>query len=206
MDDQHLQPLISTTCLTLAAVLAELPPSGWDTASLCDGWRVREVVAHVTMPVHYSEAEFMAELQADGFDFTKLSNRLAARDSRRPTDDLVASLRSTQLHEWTPPGGGHRGALNHVVIHSLDVTVPLAVPVAASPDALRAVLDDLTSGGASSHFGTDLGGRRLVASDLEWEFGSGRELRGTASELALHVCGRRLPAGRLEGDPLARVS
>ncbi len=165
MDDEPLQPLIAATYIALADRLALLPPAGWDTPSLCELWRVREVVAHVTMPVHYTEAEFTAELQADGFDFTKLSNRLAARDATRSTDDLAASLRSEQLHAWTPPGGGRRGALNHVVIHSLDITVPLGAPPAASSDAVRAALDDLTRGGAHGHFGTEISGRRLVATD-----------------------------------------
>ena len=45
---------------------------------------------------------------------------------------------------WTPPGGGYHGALNHVVIHGLDITVPLREPRRASDTAIRYVLDDLT--------------------------------------------------------------
>jgi len=35
----------------------------WDTPSLCAGWRVREVVAHMTMAARYPEDELMAELR-----------------------------------------------------------------------------------------------------------------------------------------------
>ena len=38
----------------LAAVLSSLPVQAWDAATLCAGWRVRELVAHVTMPFRYS--------------------------------------------------------------------------------------------------------------------------------------------------------
>lgn len=31
-------------------LLADLDEAGWDHPSLCAGWRVREVVAHMTMP------------------------------------------------------------------------------------------------------------------------------------------------------------
>ena len=34
----------------LADALAPLDDAAWDTPSLCAGWRVREVVAHMTMP------------------------------------------------------------------------------------------------------------------------------------------------------------
>jgi uncharacterized protein (TIGR03083 family) len=38
----------------LAEVLMDLPAERWDEATLCAGWRVREVVAHMTMPYRYS--------------------------------------------------------------------------------------------------------------------------------------------------------
>jgi uncharacterized protein (TIGR03083 family) len=31
-------------------ILEALPPQDWNTPSLCTGWRIREVVAHMTMP------------------------------------------------------------------------------------------------------------------------------------------------------------
>jgi uncharacterized protein (TIGR03083 family) len=203
-DDDALAPVVETTYSALADVLDRLPASGWDTPSLCEGWRVREVVAHLTMPARYDEESFMAELRADGFDFTKLSNRIASRDAAVPAEELVANLRSDVLHRWTPPGGGYHGALNHVVIHGLDVTVPLGQPRTASDHALRVVLDDLTAGGGHEHFGVAIEGRTLRATDLDWSHGSGPELTGTAEDLALAMCGRTVPPGRLHGDPLAR--
>ncbi len=55
--------------------------------ALC-GWRVREVIAHLTMAARYPEQEFMAELQRCGFDFTRLSNEIASRDAGLPTASL----------------------------------------------------------------------------------------------------------------------
>ena len=135
--DDELQPAVAAEYLALADLLGAASGAEWETASLCDGWRVREVVAHMTMPARYSEEEFMAELRQCDFDFGRLSNRIAARDAELPTEQLAASLRAGVLHHWTPPGGGYHGALNHVVIHGLDVTVPLGVP-RRSPDAPRA--------------------------------------------------------------------
>ena len=201
-DGARLQPAVAAEFTSLAELLAAASAAQWDTPSLCEGWRVREVVAHMTMAARYSEAEFMTELRRCDFDFTSLSNEVAGRDASLPADELVASLRSDVMQRWTPPGGGYHGALNHVVIHGLDVTVPLGVPRRSPDETIRVVLDDLARGGGHAHFAIVINGRRLEASDLGWSHGSGPVLRGAAGDLALAMCGRAVPAGRLEGEPL----
>ena len=116
-DDAELQPVIAAEFLALADLLDSSSEPDWDTPSLCDGWRVREVIAHLTMAARYSEEEFMAELRECEFDFSRLSNKIATRDAELPAGDLVANLRADVMHHWTPPGGGYHGALSHVVIH-----------------------------------------------------------------------------------------
>jgi uncharacterized protein (TIGR03083 family) len=202
--DAHLQPAVAAEFASLADLLAVASDAQWDTASMCEGWRVREVVAHMTMAARYSEEEFMTQLRRCELDFTRLSNEVAGRDAGLPTDELVASLRSGIMQRWTPPGGGYHGALNHVVIHGLDVTVPLGASRCSPDETIRVVLDDLTAGGGHAHFGVVIKGRRLQASDLDWTHGSGPVLRGAAEDLALALCGRAVPAGRLQGEPLPR--
>jgi uncharacterized protein (TIGR03083 family) len=205
MDGADLQPAVAAEYASLADLLAAASGAQWDAWSLCEAWRVREVVAHLTMAARYPEQEFMAELQRHDFDFTKLSNAIASRDGQLPADQLVACLRSEVMAHWTPPGGGYHGALNHVVIHGLDVTVPLGVSRVSPDETIRVVLDDLTSGGGHAHFGMAVAGRCLQASDLDWSYGSGAALRGAAGDLAAALCGRTLPAGRLDGEPLHRA-
>jgi uncharacterized protein (TIGR03083 family) len=203
-DDAHLQPAVAAELTSLADLLASASAAQWDTASLCAGWRVREVVAHMSMAARYSNEQFMAELQRCGFDFTRLSNGVAARDARLPTDELIGNLRSAVMQHWAPPGGGYRGALNHAVIHGLDVTVPLGLPRLSSDETIRIILDDLASRDGSVRFGIDLAGRQLQATDLDWSFGQGPVLRGPAADLALVICGRSVPPGRLDGAPLVK--
>lgn len=194
-----LEAAVVAEFLALAELLDELGEDGWDTPSLCAGWRVREVAAHLSMPVRYSPEAFHAELRECGGDFTRLSNRVASRDAALPTDVLVANLRDEVMHRWVPPGGGPMGALNHVVIHGLDVTVPLDQSRRPPEGTILAVLDDLTEGGTHAHFGVALGGLGLRATDMEWSFGSGTPITGPAADLALLLCGRTLPDGRVKG-------
>ncbi|HEY6428198.1 MAG TPA: maleylpyruvate isomerase family mycothiol-dependent enzyme [Acidimicrobiales bacterium] len=201
--DEHLQPMVAAEYLALADVLASASDADWSTPSLCEGWRVREVIAHLTMPARYDEEAFLAELRARNFDFPRLSNEIAARDAQLPAEQLVANLRSNTLHSWAPPGGGYHGALNHVVIHGLDVTVPLGLQRLPADEPMRVVLGDLTKGELHSQFGTSIDGRTLEATDLDWSHGSGPPLRASAGDLALLLCGRTIGPGRFEGEPLA---
>jgi uncharacterized protein (TIGR03083 family) len=196
--DSDLQAAMTAEFLSLADLLDTVAAAGWDTPSLCAGWRVREVVAHMTMPVRYSEEQFMAELRNCEGDFTRLSNAVATRDGALPPGTLVGNLRDETMHHWAPPGGGYMGALNHVVIHGLDITVPLGTSRSSTAENLRVVLEDLTSGGTHAHFGFDLSGLSLRATDMDWSFGSGTQVSGAAADLALFLCGRELPAGRIE--------
>jgi len=148
------------------------------------------VVAHMTMAARYSEPEFMAELGRCDFDFGRLSNKIASQDAELPTAELVANLGSEVMRNWTPPGGGWHGALSHVVIHGLDVTVPLGVPRRSPGDTVRVILEDLTEGGGHNPFGIDVAGLSLQATDIDWSYGSGPPLRGPAEDLVLVLSGR----------------
>ena len=188
--DAELRSMVAGELARLADLLEGLPDARWDTWSLCRGWRVREVIAHMTMPARHTEEEFAAELRAHEFDFTRLSDHVAARDADLPTTSLIGALRSERMREWIPPGGGRRGALNHAVIHGLDAAVPLGLRRHVADAAMRVVLDDLTRGGVHEYFGTDIDGHRLEATDLDWSYGKGTPLCGTAEDLALTLCGR----------------
>jgi hypothetical protein len=55
-------------------------------------------------------------------------------------------------------------------------------------------------------FGVNLEGIQLRADDLDWTFGSGTPLSGTAQDLLLVLCGRTSPSGHLRGEPAQRFT
>jgi len=183
----------------LAEVLASLPPESWDSPTLCTGWRVRDVVAHITMPFRYRPPRFMFEMIRSRGNFNRMADRCARRDAAAPAADLTAALRDNAEHPWKPPGGGLGGALTHDVIHGLDITVALGIDRTVPAGRLAIVLDGITAARSLEFFGASLSGIQLRANDTDWSFGSGTPVTGAAQDLALVVCGRRLPAGRLDG-------
>ncbi len=189
------QSWVAPTFDGLADLLAAAPAGTWNAPSLCQGWQIRHVVAHVTMPVRLTPEQFGAEMSAAGGNFTVLSDTVAARDASLPVGDHLAALRSPLLHAWQPPGGGAAGALSHAVIHSLDVTVGLDRPAVAPGEAVVAVLDQLTAA-EGALFGVDLTGVRLEASDSGWSWGSGDVVRADGGRLLALLSGRTLLDGR----------
>lgn len=173
----------------LAALFEELSPRQWTSRSLCEGWRTREVLAHMTMPFRLSGPGFLFGMVRAGFRF----NRFADRDARATAaklDDrrLTALYRANIEHPWRPPGGGPAAALGHEVIHGLDITEALGLP---GPPAERIGL--VLSGGGPrnlAYFGVDLTGRSLRASDADYSVGEGEPLRLPARRLLLVVTGR----------------
>jgi uncharacterized protein (TIGR03083 family) len=190
----------------LAGVLAGLPAESWDFPTLCAGWRVREVVAHITMPFRYRPPRFALEMIRSRGNFNRMADRCARRDGTAPPGQLAAALRDNESNPWKPPGGGYQGALTHDVIHGLDITVALGLGRRVPPERLGIVLAGITAAKSLRFFGTDLDGIELRADDLDWSLGSGTPVSGAAQDLALLVCGRKLPPGHLRGEPSARFT
>jgi uncharacterized protein (TIGR03083 family) len=201
-----LSDAIAEEYLALAELLTSSPVEVWDAPSLCEGWRTREVVAHVTMPARYSTDEFMAQLEAAGGDFTRLSNVVAARDGALPVARLLDDLSSPALHAWQPPGVGAEAALTHCVIHALDVIEAVPLDRRVPEPRVRAVLDLLSAPDSPNPFGVELSGVRLQADDMDWSLGTGDLVSGAGQALVLVLSARTVPQGRLDGPAAARFS
>ncbi|GAA3146976.1 uncharacterized protein (TIGR03083 family) [Kribbella aluminosa] len=177
----------------LAELLAGLTEADWDKPTLCAGWRVREVVAHITMAYRIPMPRFLAGMVRAGGNFNRYADRQARQDASTLTSaELVDCLKQNVNNPWKPPGGGYEGALSHDVIHGLDMTVALGIDRQVPPDRLRRILDAMKPR-QLKYFGVDLTGVQLQATDLDWTYGAGEPLTGTAQDLLLLVSGRTFP-------------
>jgi uncharacterized protein (TIGR03083 family) len=184
----QIRAMVAAERRELADVLDGLSEQEWDTPSLCTGWRVREVVAHMTAPFRSGTADY--ELGTTVAEINAAADRLARREAAELTSaQLVAALRDNAEHPWEPLGDP-AGALTHDVVHGLDATEPLGTGRRVPTERLAVVLAALTPERAA-FFGTDLTGIRLVATDLDWTHGDGEDYRAPAQELLLFLCGRR---------------
>ncbi|MEV6578165.1 maleylpyruvate isomerase family mycothiol-dependent enzyme [Streptomyces sp. NPDC051582] len=188
----------------LADLLDSLPAEKWDAPTLCGGWRVREVAAHMTMGFRYSLPKMALELVKARGRIHRMTDVCARRDAAAHSPrELAALLRDNARHPWTPPVGGAAAALGHDVVHGLDITVALGLDRRVPEDRLRILLAGIDTR-TLRFFRADLDGVELRATDLDWSFGTGAPVLGTAQDLLLLAYGRKLPPGRTQAHSSCR--
>jgi uncharacterized protein (TIGR03083 family) len=189
-----------------ADLLDTLSPQQWGEPSLCAGWTVRDVVAHV---VSYEG------LGATGLAKRFLQGRLlpdrvnaaglAASRARTP-EELVRVLREHVVPSGLTAGFGGRIALTDGLIHQQDTRRPLGLPREVPVDRLRVALPfALTAPTVRGIW--NVRGVRVIATDVDWSSGRGPEARGSGEAVLMAVAGRRGAARDLTGpgaDTLAR--
>ena len=177
--------------------LAGLDDAAWQAPSLCEGWTVRDVCAHLLMPYELGLGSFLVGLVRARFNFDKLADRWARTDQRTGAE-LTRSLAKTTAAGFAVPGAGELAPLAHLAIHAGDARRPLGLAGRISPEAGSRVLNDLTSGKHS--VGDDLLiGLRFQATDADWSLGEGPEVSGDVATLLSALNGRGAAADDLTG-------
>jgi uncharacterized protein (TIGR03083 family) len=169
-------------------------PEQWDVPSLAEGWRVREVVAHLTMPFAVGMPGLVIGLLRHRGSFDRFADRWARDATAVEPAEHVAALRANAAARFTPPGMGPEAPLTDLVVHGLDVRIPLGLPATdLDHDALAATLRFLATRSAR-HFGVPADAfatRRLEATDVDWSHGTGPTERAPATDLIAHLCRAR---------------
>jgi uncharacterized protein (TIGR03083 family) len=186
----------------VADMAAGLSPEQLATPSLCPQWTVRDVVAHLLMPLETRLPQVLRAMVGARGDFDRANVVLTARTADRPYEEIVAGLRARAASRFTPPGLGPMAPLTDLLVHGLDIRRPLGITRAVPEQRLRAALDFLVTPRAARGFVGKgrLDGVRLEATDLDWAWGEGAAARGTAEDLLLAATGRAAGAEALGGE------
>ncbi|MFI5908523.1 maleylpyruvate isomerase family mycothiol-dependent enzyme [Dactylosporangium sp. NPDC051541] len=190
----------------LADLLDGLSATEWERPSLCAGWRVRDVAAHVALAPQPPGAWAMAvDAARAGGRFHKLNHDVSVRHARRPVADLVDELRRHADSRRLPIVTNYRNILFDVLVHAQDIAVPLGRPLPMPAGAASAAASRVWSMGWPFWARRRLRGVRLVATDADWAAGDGPEVTGPIDALLLFMTGRAAARPRLTGAGLARV-
>jgi uncharacterized protein (TIGR03083 family) len=187
----------------LADLLDTLTPELWDAPTLCEGWRVRDVTAHLVEAATMSKAEMLGAALKTGFRINTMLDREARRLGASPPAQLVGTLREIAGSHNLPPGTKPVHLFADLVIHTQDIRRPLGKPREIPPERLRTVLDVEATGFGSKK---RVRGLRLRATDVDWSAGSGPEVSGPAEALIMAVGGRPAALADLAGDGLPTLA
>jgi uncharacterized protein (TIGR03083 family) len=187
--------------------LAALTPEQLARPSLCAGWTVHDVGAHLTTFLRFGQAKLYAGIAATAGDIDRINLALTRWAARRPTSDVVRVLRRHARSRTTIPRSGYDPILADLVLHDFDVRLPLGLERAVPEERLRVAFGHLTARPTPGFtMGGRLAGLRVEATDTGWRAGSGPVVRGDAVSVLLAISGRDTAPGTLDGDgvPLLR--
>lgn len=192
---------------SLAALLSGLSPEQWESPSLCERWRVRDVAAHVAMtpagaPTTWQILTGVARARGDLWRFG--CDVAVAWGDARSCDEIVAILDEQAASRSMPVVTNAQNILLDVLVHGQDIAVPLGLDRPVPTDAGLAAFDRIWSMGWPFHARRRLAGVTLVATDAELVAGDGPEVSGRLADLLLLATGRSGAArARLRGPGVA---
>jgi uncharacterized protein (TIGR03083 family) len=199
--------VIEAQRLELADLLESLSAKDWETPSLCVGWRIRDVAAHVAMA---PQVPGIGSMVADGLrargNFDRLNHDVAVRHAQRPTTRIVEELREHAGSRRLPVVTNYKNVIFDVMVHAQDVALPLARQIQMPPEAARAGATRVWTMGWPFWARRRLRGFRFTATDVEWAVGAGDEVRGPIDALLLLLTGRPAALARLDGDGTTRLT
>lgn len=173
----------------LADFLATLTPEQWESDSLCDGWRVRDVVAHVFGYEDLGLLGLAGRLVSGRLKLERVNAVGVAKDANRTTDHLIRHARDHLEPRGLTAMFGGRIALTDALIHHQDIRRPLGVVRDIPAERLRRALDfALTAPPLRAR--KRVRGLELVATDIGWRSGEGPEVEGPAEAVLMAIAGR----------------
>jgi uncharacterized protein (TIGR03083 family) len=203
-NDTETWAMIHAERKALAATLEELTPEQWDSPSLCAGWTVGLLAAHVLAGAEQTPGRFLGGMVTTGFRFNALMERDARSRAHLPRQQLVDRLRQRTTTTNHPPAPV-MAMLGEVVVHGEDIRRPVGLPGAVADDAANACLQMYTRASFPVGGKKRIGGLRLVATDTGWSYGAGAEVSGPALSLLLAMTGRAAGLDELSGDGAAEL-
>ncbi len=185
-----------------ATLIDSLDDAQLATPSLCRGWDVKTVAAHVVSTVLDGTPGFLRMAVRCG-SLSRGIDVLARRRAQAPIAEIVATLREHAKQPITSPVFGPRGPLADILVHTGDVR--MALGLVFDPDAAHAVsaMDFVTSGWPIGFMPLGrLRGIRLSANDVPRSWRNGVEINGPVAALLMGVCGRTAALLALDGPGL----
>jgi uncharacterized protein (TIGR03083 family) len=172
----------------MADFLESLPAEDWQKPSLCSGWTVRDVGAHLTFAQTPARDLVRPALRA-GFRYDVIVRDTAIR-SPLTHEEIVAKLRSFLGSRRRVSFITDLEPLIDILVHNQDISRPLGVHHPIPADAAAAAADRVLGTPAPIRRWKPPRNVRLVATDTDWAFGNGREVHATMDTHLLTLTGR----------------
>ena len=200
-------PLVHAERAALVADLEGLDEQQWRTPSLCEGWTIHDVAAHLVgnaSPVRIPG--LLAAIVRARFSFDRMNQQDVERERGDGPAYTLRRLREVAGLTAAPPFVPLVVRLVEEVVHGEDVRRPLGIrrsyPLEAVVPALEHQVRTTEAIGGGRERAAAV---RLRATDADVALGDGPEVSGPAVSLLLAVSGRAAARDDLSGPGLATL-
>ncbi len=198
MDRDEVWRTIDQQRSELADLMETFTEAEWETPSLCDGWRVREVAAHLTLAHTTLRQGLGPAIRARG-GFNRMIYQTAMRQAELPVEDYPVLLRAMVGSRRTAPFISDLEPMLDQLVHGQDMVVPLGRTREMPPEAAATSAQRAWSMGFPFGAKKRLRGFTLAATDHPWTMGDGPLVEGPIRALLMLVTGRDVVLPELSG-------
>jgi uncharacterized protein (TIGR03083 family) len=189
-----------------SAFLHTLSPADWERPSLCEGWRVRDVVGHILYGQELKLWTLPWKLARFGFSSDRSGRHYSIqRAEGRPPEELLDAFDDRDPWAGTsrvfPP---HMNLLDRLVHHQ-DIRRALERPRDVPIERTAPLLPFLPKLGTVFRSKQRMRGLRVETTDAGWTWGDVRAplVRGPAEAIVMATLGRGQALGDCDGDGVA---
>ncbi|GAA1862235.1 maleylpyruvate isomerase family mycothiol-dependent enzyme [Asanoa iriomotensis] len=198
MDRDELWRVIDAQRGALTDQLEELSDDEWRHPSLCAGWTVRDVAAHLTLQ-HLRVGRALRDVARARGNVDRAVRDAAVAKAALPTATLIAEVRGHIGSRRHVPFMTDNEALIDVLVHSQDIMIPLGRRHDLPPHAAAAAADRIWSRPWLFRAMKPLRGYAFVAADADFRVGNGPVVEGPIDAILLLMTGRPVGLPRLAG-------
>ena len=198
MDRDEVWRTIDQQRAELADLMETFSKAEWETPSLCAGWRVREVAAHLTLAHTTLREAIGPAIRARG-GFNRMIYESALRQAERPVTDYPVLLRAMVGSRRKAPFISDLEPLIDQLVHGQDIVVPLGRTREMPPEAAAVAAQRAWEMNWPFKVRKRLHGFSLAASDHPWSIGEGPRVEGSMRALLMLVTGRDVVLPELSG-------
>ncbi len=200
MDAEEVWLHIHNERARLAGLLGGLEQETWDRPTLCGGWAVRHVAAHVISSAEAGPRDVAAAMWRGRGNFNRALYLQGLRLGAQSPEDILAAFERNRASRRHPVGTSLWEPLVDVLVHTQDIALPLGVALAMPVPAARAAAARVWSNPFPFRARHRLRNFRLTADDADFFVGAGRDVHGPMAALLLLLTGRSAALPLLKGN------
>lgn len=198
-------PLVHAEREALIHDLAQLTDDQWTTPSLCEGWSVHDVAAHLVDNAKATGPGLVWAMVRARFDFDRQNDQGMRRERGATPGETLGRLREVAGRTTGPPVSLD-SRLVEEVLHGEDIRRPLGVRHGYAPEAVVRSLDYQVRTSVAMGGGRQIAAKvGLRATDADIAIGEGPEVTGPAVSLLMVISGRGTALADLDGPGVAAL-